>query len=92
MSLDPFWYSTIFGAYYFAGSFLAASRCSPSSPSATRNEQRLFGGLVTRHHTHNLGKLMLAFTAFWAYIALLPVHAHLDRQHPRGGGLVRASG
>ena len=45
-----------------------ASRCSPSSPSSAATSSGS-GGLVTRHHTHNLGKLMLAFTAFWTYIA-----------------------
>ena len=29
----------------------------------------LFGDFVSVEHTHNIGKLMLAFTAFWAYIA-----------------------
>jgi hypothetical protein len=28
-----------------------------------------YGTLVSTAHYHNLGKLMLAFTAFWAYIA-----------------------
>jgi hypothetical protein len=69
MSVDPFWYSTIFGAYYFAGSFLASMALLTFVAVRTRKNQRLFGGLVTRHHTHNLGKLMLAFTAFWTYIA-----------------------
>ncbi len=69
MSVDPFWFSTIFGAYYFAGSFLSCIALLTVIAVRTRNEQRQFGGLVTRHHTHNLGKLMLAFTAFWTYIA-----------------------
>ena len=69
MSVDPFWYSTIFGAYYFTGSFLACIALLTVITVRTRHEQRQFGGLVTRHHTHNLGKLMLAFTAFWTYIA-----------------------
>ena len=69
MSVDPFWYSTIFGAYYFAGSFLACIALLTVITVRTRHEQRQFCGLVTRHHTHNLGKLMLAFTAFWTYVA-----------------------
>ena len=69
MSVDPFWYSTIFGAYYFAGSFVACIALLTVITVRNRNDQRHFGGLVTRHHTHNLGKLMLAFIAFWTYIA-----------------------
>lgn len=67
MSLDPFWSSTIFGAYYFAGSFLAAMAVLTFvATSAMKPGQ--FGALLTRHHLHNLGKFILAFTAFWAYI------------------------
>jgi len=63
MSLDPLWASTIFGAYYFSGSFLAAMCLLTIATTWSRSE------LVTLDHFHNLGKLMLAFTAFWAYIA-----------------------
>ena len=28
----------------------------------------LYGDFLTAEHRHNIGKLMLAFTAFWAYI------------------------
>ena len=31
-------------------------------------------------HTHNIGKLMLAFTCFWTYIAFSQLHADLDRR------------
>lgn len=67
MSLTPLWQSTIFGVYYFSGSFLAAF-CVLTIVSANAQGQNLFGTHVTPAHFHNLGKLMLAFTAFWAYI------------------------
>jgi hypothetical protein len=68
MSLNPFWISTIFGAYYFAGSFLAAMAML-TLLTVRATGQNMWGTLVTQHHLHNLGKLMFAFTIFWAYIA-----------------------
>jgi len=68
MTLTPLWQSTIFGVYYFAGSFLAAF-CVLTIATVNAQGKDLYGNLVTTAHYHNLGKLMLAFTAFWAYIA-----------------------
>ncbi|WP_223637548.1 hypothetical protein [Corallococcus sp. EGB] len=67
MSLTPLWQSTIFGAYYFAGSFLAAF-CVLALATVRAQGKDLYGTLVTTAHYHNLGKLIFAFTAFWAYI------------------------
>lgn len=68
MSLTPLWQSTIFGVYYFAGSFLAAF-CILTIVTVNAQGKDLYGSVVKLDHFHNLGKLMLAFTAFWAYIA-----------------------
>jgi hypothetical protein len=67
MSLTPMWQSTIFGVYYFAGSFLAAF-CMLTLVTVNAQGKDLYGSLVKTPHYHNLGKLMFAFTAFWAYI------------------------
>jgi hypothetical protein len=69
MSLTPLWQSTIYGVYYFAGSFLAAFCVLTLVSVNAQGNKDLFGNLVTTAHFHNLGKLMLAFVAFWAYIA-----------------------
>lgn len=68
MTLTPFWQSTIFGAYYAAGGFLSAICVVTVACVATIGDRNLFGYWMTKHHQHNLGKLMLAFVAFWAYI------------------------
>ncbi|MFE8602148.1 hypothetical protein KYC5002_07385 [Archangium violaceum] len=68
MTLTPLWQSTIFGVYYFAGSFLAAF-CVLTIATVNAQGKDEYGTLVTTAHYHNLGKLLLAFTAFWAYIA-----------------------
>lgn len=67
MSLTPMWQSTIFGVYYFAGSFLAAF-CMLTLITVNAQGKDLYGSVVKIPHYHNLGKLMFAFTAFWAYI------------------------
>jgi hypothetical protein len=73
MSLDPHWYSTIFGVYFFAGS--AVGVCAVLALGAMALERPAAGGrgplagLVTIEHYHDLGKLLFAFVVFWAYIA-----------------------
>jgi len=68
MSLNPTWFSTIFGVYYFAGSFLS-SLSILAIVTWQANLKGLFGGGMNIEHTHSIGKLMLAFTCFWTYIA-----------------------
>ncbi|MBU8900444.1 hypothetical protein DRW03_06685 [Corallococcus sp. H22C18031201] len=85
MSLTPLWQSTIYGAYYFAGSFLAAF-CLLTVVTVLAQGKDLYGSVVTTAHYHNLGKLMFAFTAFWAYIGfsqfLLVWIANLPEEAP----------
>ena len=67
MSLDPHWFSTIFGVYVFAGSVLAIL----STLILLSFQLRASGylkSIVTWEHYHDLGKLLFAFTVFWAYI------------------------
>ncbi len=68
MSLDPEWYSTIFGVYVFAGSvvsFVAATILF----LRFLQSRGLLRGRVGVEHFHDLGKLLFAFTFFWGYIA-----------------------
>ncbi len=68
MSLNPTWFSTVFGVYYFAGSFGAALSLL-AIVTWHANLKNVFGGGMNIEHTHSIGKLMLAFTCFWTYIA-----------------------
>jgi hypothetical protein len=68
MSLNPTWFSTIFGVYYFGGSFLSALSIL-AIVTWQANLKNVFGGGMSIEHTHSIGKLMLAFTCFWTYIA-----------------------
>ncbi len=68
MSLEPKWFSTIFGVYYFAGSVLAALSVL-TFVSITLAENGYLSKYLTEDHYYNFGALMFAFTNFWAYIA-----------------------
>lgn len=68
MSLDYKWYSTIFGVYYWAGSILAGI-CAVTLLAIGLRAAGVLGRTITVEHLHDLGKLMLGFTIFWAYIA-----------------------
>lgn len=72
MSLDPLWYSTIFGVYYFAGGFVASTGLLALLAHAA-DRSGLAGGAIRPPHFHALGRLMLAFTIFWAYCAFFQV-------------------
>lgn len=68
MSLDKLWFSTIFGIYVFAGGFVAAiGLITVLSARIWSGEHAR--GYVTRNHFHALGRMMFAFTVFWAYNA-----------------------
>lgn len=68
MSLQPHWYSTIFGVYFFAGCFLFALSFM-TLMAMILHAAGLLKGVITDEHFHDLGKLMFGFTVFWAYIS-----------------------
>jgi hypothetical protein len=68
MSLDPHWFSTIFGVYFFAGSVVSILAVLILLAMALQRAGAL-RDLVTWEHFHDLGKLLLGFVVFWAYIA-----------------------
>jgi hypothetical protein len=69
MSLNPAWYSTIFGVYYFAASCTGAFAAMIVVLVLLHRRGKLVG-VVTTEHFHDLGKLLFAFgMVFWAYIA-----------------------
>jgi hypothetical protein len=68
MALDYTWFSTMWGVYLFAGAALNSMGVLIILVTVLRK----FGYLrnvVTLEHYHLMGKLMLAFVIFWAYIA-----------------------
>ena len=68
MSLTPDWYSTIFGVYFFAGAFVAASALLAVAVVLLQ-WMGLLREVIGVGHLHDLGKMVFAFSCFWAYIA-----------------------
>lgn len=68
MSVDPHWFSTIFGVYYFSGAVVAILALLIVAMYILQSRGRLVR-TVTVEHYHDLGKLLFGFTVFWAYIA-----------------------
>ncbi|MDA1354247.1 MAG: hypothetical protein O3A01_07275 [bacterium] len=68
MSLEPHWFSTIFGIYVFANSTLALL-CVTILMYLLFRKLGFLKEIVTIEHYHDLGKLAYGFIIFWAYIA-----------------------
>ena len=68
MSLSPEWYSTIFGLYFFAGSAMAFFAFLALVVIAARRTG-LLAEVLSDEHQHDIGKFLLTFVAFWAYMA-----------------------
>ena len=68
MSLEPHWFSTVYGLLVMGGQGLAAfAFCIPLAVLLSRREAvgRVFGP----GEFHDLGNMMLAFTMIWAYLS-----------------------
>ncbi len=68
MSLDYLWFSTMWGVYHFAGCAWSSMAIMILIVTYLRNLGYL-QKVVTEQHYHLMGKLLFAFTVFWAYIA-----------------------
>jgi hypothetical protein len=68
MSLDPSWFSTIFGILFMGGQGLSAMAFTITVMVALSYYKPMSETLQPRH-LHDLGKLMLAFLMLWAYFS-----------------------
>ena len=68
MSLQPHWYSTIFGVYFFAGAILSFWAFTVLV-SLGLQRAGVLKQAITAEHFHDMGKLVFGYTVFWAYIA-----------------------
>ena len=69
MSLEPHWFSTIYGILFMGGSVLSAFAIVIAA-AASLARRTPVAAVVTADHFHDLGKLLLAFVMLWAYFAL----------------------
>ncbi|MFN8285669.1 MAG: hypothetical protein U0V74_02895 [Chitinophagales bacterium] len=66
MSLDPHWYSTLFGWYNFASYGCAAWAMTILLVIFLKSQGYL--ERVNENHVHDLGKLLFGFSIFWTYL------------------------
>jgi hypothetical protein len=67
MSLEPSWISTIFGVNFFAQSIVSLFAVTTLLGLSLRANGH-FRKAVNVEHFHDLGKLLLGFLIFWAYV------------------------
>lgn len=68
MSLEPHWFSTMFGPWFFMGGFwggIASTALWSLFLRTTDDDVKKLVGLQQRH---DIGKLAFAFTVFWTYL------------------------
>jgi hypothetical protein len=67
MSLDPHWYTTMLSAWFFTGGILLGFASLSVLSMIVRRAYRL-GEYLTPKTYHDQGKLLFAFSTFWAYL------------------------
>ena len=83
MSLEPEWFSTMYGVYVFAGTFQGGIAAVTVLALLLERQGRLDAPLGRRGR-HDLGKLLFAFSTFWAYVWFCQYMLDLVRQPARG--------
>jgi hypothetical protein len=85
MSLNPHWYSTLFGFLMIGGQGLVALAFTIIAATFLFKREPM-SGLLKPYHFHDLGKLMFAFVMLWAYFNfsqyLLTFAANLAEEVP----------
>ncbi|MFA5556956.1 MAG: quinol:cytochrome C oxidoreductase [Flavobacteriaceae bacterium] len=66
MSVDPHWYSTLFGWYVFASFFVSGVTVIALITIYLKSKGLL--EYVNKSHIHDLAKYMFAFSIFWTYL------------------------
>lgn len=69
MSLDPHWFSSIWGVYLLAGQGVAALAFLILVGNYLNKRDPLHG-VLRPEHFHDYGKLLFAFTMLWGYFAV----------------------
>lgn len=68
MSLEPHWYSTIYGVIFLVGGALSAMALT-NVTLVTGAKHEPFHSYLDVKTFHDLGNLMFALTVFWAYVS-----------------------
>ncbi len=68
LSMDPRWFSTMYAVYVFAGTFVQGIAAITLATIALKKHGALSAQHCADHQIHDLGKMLFAFSTFWAYI------------------------
>lgn len=66
MSVDPHWFSTLFGWYVFSSFFVSAA--TAVALLTIHLKKRGYLPHVNENHYHDFGRFMLSFSIFWTYL------------------------
>jgi hypothetical protein len=69
MSLEPHWFSTLFGGWFFMGGFWGGIAATAFAAMWLRRQDPDLARAIGLQQRHDLGKLAFAFTVFWAYLS-----------------------
>jgi len=68
MSVEPEWFSSIYGVYYYGGATVGGLAAAILAAMAAQRAGYAAQSITTEHY-HDMGKLLFAFVVFWGYIA-----------------------
>ena len=66
MSVDPHWFSTLFGWYVFIGLFVSGIAAFTLIIAFLKSQGYI--EFVNKEHIHDLGKYLFGFSIFWMYL------------------------
>lgn len=69
MSVNPHWYSTIYGLYVLGGQAVSGMALVILT-ELLLSSRPPFSGVLQKRHVHDHGKLLLAFMMLWGYFAI----------------------
>lgn len=68
MSLEPHWFSTLFGGWFFMGAFWAGWAVTALVAILIKRKDAEFDDMAGTQQLWDIGKLIFAFTVFWTYL------------------------
>ena len=68
MSLEPHWFSTMMGPWFFMGAFWSGIAATAVAVTFLKGGGRVLDKAMGRQQLHDLGKLTFAFCVFWTYL------------------------
>ena len=68
MSLEPHWFSTMMGPWFFMGAFWSGMAATAVAVTLLKRGDSVLNKAMGRQQLHDLGKLTFAFCVFWTYL------------------------